>query len=275
MSNHTLAIRTCNRTAILTLRRPGKLNALTGTLVRELTAALDRFSDDPEIRCLVMTGEGRGFCAGADLSQGKGQRGAAGSSRGARAATWLEDALNPLIQRMWQFDTPIVAAVNGVAAGGGVALALAADIVVAARSARFVQVFCPRLALVPDMGCTWFAPRLVGRGRAMALALLGESLTAEEAERWGLIWRRVDDAKLLPVALEIADKLARGSPSAIASTKRLINDSLDTSLADQLRLETQEQRKLADATDHQEGLLAFRERREPRFTRHPHAQPTD
>ncbi len=268
MGESILSVRFCERTAILRLQRPERLNALTATLVRELTAALAGLADHPTVGCLVLTGEGRAFCAGADIAQGHGAHPAGGASRGDRAAAWLTDALNPLVQRMWQFDKPIIAAVNGVAAGGGVGLALASDIVVAARSASFVQVFCPRLALVPDMGCTWFAPRLVGRSRAMALALLGEELTAAEAERWGLIWRCVDDEQLMPVALRLADQLGRGSPSAAASTKRLINDSLDRGLVDHLRLETQEQRKLANSADHDEGLLAFHERREPRFTRH-------
>src|SRR3954470_7127350 len=189
----------------LTLNRPEKLNALNSEMLEQLARALERAKHESEIRAVLVSGSGRGFCTGQDLAERDVRPGAPPID----LSISLGNHYNPLVRRMRELPKPIVCAVNGVAAGAGANLALACDLVIAARSASFVQVFS-RLGLLPDAGGTYFLPRLIGSARAMGLALLAEKLSAEQAAEWGLIWKVVDDAKLSGEARELAESLARG-----------------------------------------------------------------
>jgi 2-(1,2-epoxy-1,2-dihydrophenyl)acetyl-CoA isomerase len=189
----------------ITLNRPEKLNAFVPDMHRELRAALERAKDEAGIRALLLTGAGRGFCAGQDLSE----RNVAPGTAPIDLSVSLGSNYNPLVRRLRELPKPVVCAVNGVAAGAGANIALACDVVIAARSASFVQSFV-RIGLVPDSGGSYFLPRLVGSARAMGLALLGEKLSAEDAERWGLIWKAVDDSLLMDESLALAKQLAKG-----------------------------------------------------------------
>src|SRR5918912_128651 len=202
----------------ITLNRPERLNALNPEMHGLLRAALERAMDESEIRALLLTGAGRGFCTGQDLAERDVSAGAAPID----LSVSLGSHYNPLVRRLRELPKPIVCAVNGVAAGAGANIALACDIVLAARSASFVQAFA-RIGLVPDSGGTFFLPRLVGEARAKGLALLGEKLPAEQAAAWGLIWRCVDDADLMDEARTLAHGLAQGPTRGIALTKRALN----------------------------------------------------
>lgn len=247
----------------LTLNRPDALNALNRPMMEAMRAALAAAAHDPEVRALVITGAGRGFCAGADLMEPTATRPA---SRGQGISDSMTSHFNPLAREIADFPRPTIAAVNGVAAGGGVGVALACDIVIAARSARFIQVFAPQLGLVPDMGCSWHLPRLVGAARAKGLTLLGDRLTAEDAEKWGLIWACVDDADLMTRAGEIGDKLAAGPTRGLVRTREVLAAAFDNDLAAQLDLERRTQFELGNTPDFAEGVRAFAEKRAPRFT---------
>ena len=242
----------------LTLNRPAVLNSLCATLHGDFMRALDEIERDPTIRCIVLTGAGRGFCAGQDLGE-------AGVIGAADAGEVLERMYNPMILRMRRLPLPIVCAVNGTAAGAGASLALACDIVLAARSAKFIQAFV-RIGLVPDCGGTWFLPRLVGDARARALALTGDTLTAEEAAAWGLVWRCVDDDALVAETTALAARLAAMPTRAIALIKQAMQASAENDLAAQLQLERDLQREAGTTADAREGVTAFREKRPPRFT---------
>jgi 2-(1,2-epoxy-1,2-dihydrophenyl)acetyl-CoA isomerase len=246
--------------ATLTLNRPEKLNAFTPDLHRELKAALENAESDPEIRAVLLTGAGRGFCAGQDLNLRRG-----GSGGGAASGSSLETWYNPLIRRLRRLPKPVVCAVNGVAAGAGANVALACDIVLAARSASFIQAFC-KIGLVPDAGGTYHLPRLVGMARASALMLLGEKLSAEDAARFGLIWRVVDDEALMPEATQLARHLARQPTRGLGLIKEALNASFVNSLDQQLDLERDLQRTAADTNDFREGVAAFLDKRPPSFT---------
>src|SRR2546422_346320 len=244
----------------ITLNRPDKLNAFNPEMHKLLRQALERARDDAGIRALLISGAGRGFCAGQDLSERKvGDRAAP-----IDLSVSLGSNYNPLVRRMRELPKPIVCAVNGVAAGAGANIALACDLVLAARSASFVQSFS-RLGLVPDSGGTFFLPRLVGSARAMGLALLGEKLSAEDAERWGLIWKAVDDDKLLAEANALARALAAGPTKGYGLVKRAIYASAGNSLEAQLDLERDLQRDAGFSADYREGVSAFMEKREPRY----------
>jgi 2-(1,2-epoxy-1,2-dihydrophenyl)acetyl-CoA isomerase len=237
------------------LNRPERLNAFTPEMHRELKDALERAAQ--EARAVLLTGAGRGFCAGQDLSQ---RRGNDVPDLGAT----IHDLYNPLIRAMRALEMPIVAAVNGVAAGAGMSLALASDIALAARSATFLQAFV-KVGLVPDSGSTYFLPRLAGIARARALAMLGEKITAEEAASWGLIWKVVDDDQLLAEALRLARHLATQPTRALALIKRAFNATLTNDLDAQLDLERDLQRIAGMTDDYREGVAAFFEKRPPRF----------
>ena len=247
--------------AILTLNRPERLNAFTAALHEALASALDRSAGNDTIRALLITGAGRGFCAGQDLSERKPTPGEARRDLG----QGLERYYNPLIQRLRNLEKPVVAAVNGVAAGAGAGLALACDIVIAARSASFIEAFS-RIGLVPDAGNTWFLPRLAGSARAMAMALTGDAVPAERAAEWGLIWRAVPDDALMTEARDLAARLARGPTRALGLTKRALNRSTTNDLDTQLDLERDLQREAGLGEDYREGVAAFLEKRPPRFT---------
>jgi|SRR6185503_12427023 2-(1,2-epoxy-1,2-dihydrophenyl)acetyl-CoA isomerase len=245
----------------ITLNRPEKLNALTAEMHQRLRDALERAADDAAVRAVLITGAGRGFCTGQDLAERDVSPGAAPID----LSVSLGSHYNPLIRRMRALPKPIVCAVHGVAAGAGANIALAADIVVAARSASFVQAFS-KIGLVPDSGGTWLLPRLVGTARAMGLALLAEKLTADDAERWGLIWKAVDDDKLAAEAKALAARLASGPTKGYGLLKRAMYASPTNSLDAQLDLERDLQRDAGRSEDYREGVRAFKDKREPRFS---------
>jgi 2-(1,2-epoxy-1,2-dihydrophenyl)acetyl-CoA isomerase len=246
--------------AELTLNRPERLNAFTEAMHRELAAHLDRIEGDPSLRAVLLTGAGRAFCAGQDLSERVMGEGDGPPDLG----DTLERLYNPLVRRIRGLNRPIVCAVNGVAAGAGANIALACDIVLAARSAVFIQAFC-RIGLIPDSGGTWLVPRLVGEARARALALLGETVRAEQAEAWGMIWKAVDDDRLLDEARSLARSLAAGPTRSLSLIKRALALSWDNSLDAQLDLERDLQREAGRTADYREGVRAFLEKRPPRF----------
>ena len=244
----------------ITLNRPEKLNALNPEMHQRLRAALEHAANEPEIRALLLTGAGRGFCTGQDLSERDVSAGAAPIDLSVSLGSYY----NPLVRRMRALPKPIVCAVNGVTAGAGANLALACDIVIAARSASFVQAFS-KLGLVPDSGGTYFLPRLVGSARAIGLALLAEKLDAEQAAQWGLIWKAVDDEQLAGEAQALAARLASGPTRGYGLLKKALYASAASSLDAQLDLERDLQREAGFTDDYREGVSAFKETREPRF----------
>jgi 2-(1,2-epoxy-1,2-dihydrophenyl)acetyl-CoA isomerase len=250
--------------ALLTLNRPDVLNSLNPQLIADVRATVAEVAGNREARALVITGAGRAFCAGADLAA-DGNRGQEGMSIGEGVAYGMETGFNPMMRELMALEKPTVAAVNGTTAGGGVGLALAADIVIAAKSATFIQVFGPRLAIIPDLGSTWFLPRLVGRARALGLALLGEKLSAETAAEWGLIWKCVEDGKLMEEVMGVATRLASGPTNAFREIRKAFDISERHSFAEQLDYERDMQRQLCDHPNFIEGVTAFLTKREPKF----------
>ncbi|HLS87230.1 MAG TPA: 2-(1,2-epoxy-1,2-dihydrophenyl)acetyl-CoA isomerase PaaG [Burkholderiales bacterium] len=244
----------------ITLNRPDKLNAFVPEMHQLLREAFQRAADEAAVRAVLLTGAGRGFCSGQDLSQRDVSPGAAPID----LSVSLGSNYNPLVRRMQGLPKPIVCAVNGVAAGAGANLALACDLVVAARSASFIESFS-RIGLIPDAGGTYFLPRLVGRARAMGLALLGEKLSAEDAERWGLIWKVFDDDRLMPEATAIARALAAGPTKGYGLLKKALQASGGNTLDAQLDLERDLQREAGFSEDYREGVSAFKEKRKPVF----------
>jgi 2-(1,2-epoxy-1,2-dihydrophenyl)acetyl-CoA isomerase len=243
----------------VTLNRPDKLNAFNPEMHEELRAALEQ-ADGPEVRAVLLTAAGRAFCAGQDLSTRKLTPGAAPID----LAVSLGNYYNPLIRRLRELPKPVVCAVNGTAAGAGANIALACDLVIAARSASFVQAFS-KIGLLPDSGGTWFLPRLAGSARAMGLALLGEKLSAEDAAAWGLIWRVVDDDALASEAMVLAKRLAAGPTRGYGLIKQALLASATNSLDAQLDLERDLQRSAGFSEDYREGVSAFLEKRQPSF----------
>jgi 2-(1,2-epoxy-1,2-dihydrophenyl)acetyl-CoA isomerase len=239
---------------ILTLNRPDRLNAFNAAMHQALARAFDDAGADTGCRAVLLTGAGRGFCAGQDLSDIGGDLGQV-----------LEDQYNPLVRRIRSLSKPVVCAVNGTAAGAGANIALACDIVLAARSAKFIQSFA-KIGLVPDSGGTWFLPRLVGDARARALAMLADPITAETAESWGLIWRAVDDDKLTTEAEELTAHLASQPTQGLALIKQALAQSATNTLDAQLDLERDLQRKAGATPDYAEGVSAFNAKRPPNFT---------
>ena len=248
------------RVLSLTLNRPDKLNAFNPEMHAVLRGALEQALDDASVRAVLLTGTGRGFCAGQDLAE----RNVSPEAAPIDLSVSLGSNYNPLVRRLRALPKPIVCAVNGVAAGAGANIALACDIVLAARSASFVQSFA-RLGLVPDSGGTYFLPRLVGVARAMGLALLGDRISAEDAERWGLIWKAVDDARLLEEATAIARTLAEGPTKGYGLIKKAIYASAGNSLDAQLDLERDLQREAGFSADYREGVAAFMQKRKPSY----------
>lgn len=247
--------------ATLALNRPKSLNSFNGQLHAEVREALDQVGQQPGVRCLLITGRGRAFCAGQDLSDPAVLPGDPEIDLGAT----LERYYNPLIRSLRTLPLPVVCAVNGIAAGAGANLALACDIVVAARSASFIQAFC-KIGLVPDSGGTWLLPRLVGQARAAGLAMLGDKLTAEQAAEWGLIWKVVDDDLLEREAVALAKHLASQPTQALAYIKQALAASWGNALDEQLALERNLQRSAGRTDDYREGVAAFMEKRSPVFT---------
>ena len=241
--------------ATITIARPEKLNALSAQTVDELRAAVEE-AGAGEARCLLLTGEGRGFSSGADLVSGGGLPEDAGLA--------LEKHFNPLVQALFALPIPVVAAVNGPAAGAGCSLALAADIVIAARSAYFLQAFV-NIGLIPDAGATWLLPRLAGRARAMEMMMLGERIPAEKAAEWGLISRVVDDELLAEEAVMLATTLARGPTVALGLVRRLARDAEQLPLSDALAAERVAQRTAGETQDFKAAVMAFVSKHQPRF----------
>lgn len=244
---------------ILTLNNPAQYNALAGSLLKDLGQALDTTIEDSNVRAILLTGTGKGFCAGAQL--GSGNTFAAGEQIGAS----MRASINPVIEKMRASPKPIVVAVNGAAAGAGVGIALAGDIVIAARSARFILSFV-RLGAALDGGTSLFLQRSIGVARARALALTGQPLHAEQAEQWGLIWKMVEDADLPDEAMAIARQLADGPPISIGLIKNQIEAAWNSSLGSTLDDEALSQSRAFVTDDLREGAAAFVEKRPPRFT---------
>ncbi len=247
--------------AQLTLNRPDKLNSFTQAMHLEVRAALEAVQADKTVRVLVLTGAGRGFCAGQDLSDRAVEPGAKGVDLGDS----VEKFYAPLVLTLRSLPMPVICAVNGVAAGAGANLALACDIVIAGKLASFVEVFC-KLGLIPDTGGTWILPRLIGHARATGLAMLGEKLTAERAEQWGLIWKCVPDEDLMKEALAMATHFSTAPTKGLAFTKRALQASYANTLPEQLKLEGEMMRELGYSHDYREGVAAFIAKRPPQFT---------
>jgi 2-(1,2-epoxy-1,2-dihydrophenyl)acetyl-CoA isomerase len=256
----TILFEAAEGTATITLNRPDKLNAFNEAMHRELARAFDRIEADEAIRAVLLTGAGRGFCAGQDLGDRVMGEGDAPPDLG----DTLDRLYNPLIRRICRLERPVICAVNGVAAGAGANLAFNCDIVLAARSAKFIEPFC-KLGIVPDAGGTYVLPRLVGAARARGLALLGESLAAEQAEAWGLIWRMVDDDRLMAEASALARHLATQPTRGLGLIKRALLASATNSLDAQLDLERDLQRDAGRTADYREGVAAFMAKRPPTF----------
>jgi 2-(1,2-epoxy-1,2-dihydrophenyl)acetyl-CoA isomerase len=246
--------------ARLTFNRPERLNSFNTQMHGEVRAALAALAGSAA-RVLVITGAGRGFCAGQDLND----RAVAPGTAAPDLAASIEEYYKPLVLALRALPMPVIAQVNGVAAGAGANIALACDLVIAARSASFVQAFC-KLGLVPDSGGTWFLPRLVGTARAMGLAVLGEKLPAEQAAAWGLIWRCVEDDELGAAVEALAQQLAVAPTRGLARTKQAIYGSWGRSLEAQLDVERDFQGELGRSADYAEGVAAFTEKRTPRFS---------
>lgn len=247
--------------ATVTLNRPEKLNSFTAVMHAELKDAVKRVAEGGTARCLLLTGAGRGFCAGQDLSDRVMGADAAPPDLGHTLSTLY----NPLVLALRALEMPVLCAVNGVAAGAGANLALACDIVLAARSASFIQAFC-RIGLMPDCGGTYFLPRLVGTARAMGLALLGDKLPAEQAADWGLIWKVVDDDKLAAESQTLARHLATQPTKGLALIKQALYQSAGHSIAEQLAVEADLQRAAGKTADYREGVAAFMGKRPANFT---------
>jgi 2-(1,2-epoxy-1,2-dihydrophenyl)acetyl-CoA isomerase len=260
MSYETILFAVADGVARLTLNRPDKLNSFTSAMHVEVRDALSRLAADGA-RVLVITGAGRGFCAGQDL----GDRAVLPDGARADLGESIEKNYMPLVLTLRRLPLPVIAAVNGVAAGAGANIALACDLVVAARSAVFIQSFA-RLGLVPDAGGTWTLPRLVGNARALGLALLGDKLPAQQAAEWGLIWRCVEDAELAGVVDALAAQLAVSATRGLVRTREAIHAAWDLSLEQALLAERDLQRELGYSDDYAEGVAAFAAKRAPRFT---------
>ena len=244
----------------LTLNRPQALNSFTGDMHDALMAALKAAAADSEVRCVVLTGAGRGFCAGQDLSDPAIAPDLSPGAAPKDIGALIEARYKPLALMLHDFPVPVLAAVNGVAAGAGANIALNCDIVIAARSASFIQAFS-KIGLIPDAGGTWLLPRLVGRAQAMALAMLGDKLSAEEAQRIGLIYRCVDDASLAAEAQALAQRLAAMPVRALAETRRAFAQADHLTLSAALTLEADVQRRMGNSADYREGVGAFFEKR--------------
>lgn len=242
--------------ATLTLARPTLLNALSQHSLDEMLHALDRVRDEGA-RVLLLTGQGRAFCAGADLTQST-QEGRRDMGAG------LESGFNPVLERIVRLPVPVITAVNGAAAGGGCGYALAGDICIAARSAYFLQPFA-NIGLVPDVGATWALPRLIGKARATAMMMLAERISAEQAAQWGLIYQMVEDDALMETARTLAQRLAKGPTVAYALMRQGIRAAMEQSLTDTLAMERQNQRLAGLTQDHAEGVAAFLQKRVPSF----------
>ena len=249
-----------NGVAKLVLNRPDSLNSFNTQMHAEMREALKTVVKDKQIRCLLITGNGRGFCAGQDLSD----RSVAVGDEAPDLGASIEKNYNPMIRTLVGLEIPVICAVNGVAAGAGANIAFACDIVLAARSASFIQAFC-KIGLVPDSGGTWTLPRLVGRSRAMALSMLGNKIPAQQAADWGMIWQCIEDDELQSEADKMALHLASQPTVGMSLIKRAINASSTNTFDQQLDMERDLQRLAGRTNDYREGVAAFIEKRKPEF----------
>ncbi|MBJ9937002.1 2-(1,2-epoxy-1,2-dihydrophenyl)acetyl-CoA isomerase PaaG [Acinetobacter pittii] len=249
-----------NGVGYLTFNRPKALNSFNVDMHREVAEVLNQWTKNPEVRCVVISGEGRGFCAGQDL----GDRVVDPNAEAPDLGYSIETYYNPLIKTIVNMPKPVICAVNGVAAGAGANISLACDLVIAAKSANFVQAFC-RLGLVPDSAGTWFLPRAVGHARAMGLTLLGDKLPAETAKEWGMIWDVVEDAELKTKVTELAERLAKQPTFGLSLIKKAIHQSSNNTFEEQMLLERDLQRIAGRSEDYREGVQAFMNKREPNF----------
>ena len=261
MNFETLQLTIEDGVAMLALNRPDRLNSFNAEMHEEMRQAMKAIKKDESVRCLVLTGEGRGFCAGQDLND----RNVAADTAMPDLGISVEKNYNPLIRNLHDLPMPVICAVNGVAAGAGANIALACDIVVAARSASFIQGFS-KIGLIPDSGGTWTLPRLVGTARAKALMLLSEKVSAEQAEAWGMIWKCVDDDTLMDEVIAMAKSLAKQPTRGFDLTLRAVNAANTNTLDEQLDLERDLQRLAGRTDDYREGVAAFMEKRAPNFT---------
>jgi 2-(1,2-epoxy-1,2-dihydrophenyl)acetyl-CoA isomerase len=261
MSYQTLLFDVSEGIARLTLNRPDRLNSFNVEMHGEVRDALGKLAQNREARVLVISGAGRGFCAGQDL----GDRAVAPGGQGVDLGESIDRYYKPLVLALRNLPMPVIAAVNGVAAGAGANIALSCDLVIATRSASFIQSFS-KLGLVPDSGGTWLLPRLLGNARAMGLALLGDKLSAEQAAQWGLIWRCVEDAEFKATVDTLAQQLALAPTRGLARSKQAIYESWGRSFEQQLDQERDFQRELGRSQDYAEGVAAFTEKRNPKFT---------
>lgn len=244
--------------AILTLHDPDTLNAIQPAMMGEVADALGRIDDDGKARAIVITGAGRGFCSGQNLRALDEIKGGLGVVRNA-----MRDYF-PAFRAIRRARAPVIAAVNGIAAGGGFSLALAADFIIAARSALFIQVFS-RIGIIPDVGSSYFLPRLIGRARALGVMMTNQPITADKAKEWGIIWDSVDDARLMNEAMALARKLAAGPTLAYAATRKVVDESQHHDLERQFEYELELQSHLLETGDAREGITAFLEKRPAKF----------
>ncbi|MEY4284323.1 MAG: hypothetical protein RL111_998 [Pseudomonadota bacterium] len=249
--------------AVLRLNQPERLNPLSLPLQERLRERLQELARDTSVRALVITGAGKAFCVGADLTSM--QPPVQGQSLGEQTCEIMLKLSNRLVEDLRALPFPVVSALNGPCAGAGVGLALAADLVVAAQSAYFFLSFMPRLGIVPDLGSTWFLERFVGRPRAVAMSLLGDRISAQQAHSWGLIWSCVDDAELMPQAMALAQRLSQLPAHAAQEIRQAFDSAAQQDLGTQLQYEARRQRELIDKPEFQEGVNAFLQKREPRF----------
>lgn len=264
MSHTLLSELADNGVLTITLNRPDVLNSLNETITMALLATLTEARTNKNVRTIVITGAGRAFCAGADLDS-KSWPSPEGLSAGEATAASMDRGFNPLVKAISQSTKPVVTAVNGIAAGGGVGLALAGDIAIASKAAKFKLVFGPNLGIIPDMGASWFLPHLIGRARANGLALLGDDLSAEKAKEWGLIWDCVPAEQLLEEAQAIAGRLADGPTIGLKAVVKAHDRALANTLSEQLEYEKETQQVLFDFPHVAEGVRAFIEKRKPNF----------
>jgi 2-(1,2-epoxy-1,2-dihydrophenyl)acetyl-CoA isomerase len=260
MSYQTILFDVSGGVARLTLNRPDRLNSFNTAMHAEVREVLGSLKGS-DARVLILTGAGRGFCAGQDL----GDRAVAPGGSAVDLGESIEKNYKPLVMALRNLPMPVIAAVNGVAAGAGANIALACDMVIAAKTASFVQAFA-KLGLVPDSGGTWFLPRLIGNARAIGLAFLGDKLPAEQAAQWGLIWRCVEDAELAPTVDALAQQFAAAPTRGLARIKQAIYEGWGRTLDAQLDIERDYQRELGYSADYAEGVAAFTQKRPPQFT---------
>lgn len=260
MTYNTIQFEIADGAARLTLNRPDRLNSFTVEMHQEVRDALDRIEADKTVRTLLITGAGRGFCAGQDLSD----RAVAPGSDAVDLGESVEKRYNPLIRTLTSLPMPVICAVNGVAAGAGASIAFACDIVIAAKSAKFIMSFA-NIGLVPDSGGSWAMPRLVGQARALGMALTGDPVMAEQAADWGLIWKCVEDDQLAGDTNALIEKFAAAPTRGLAETKKLIRTALTRPLNEQLDMERDQMRALGQSDDYKEGVDAFMNKRKPNF----------